>query len=124
MLFLFVLRGGVFSTPLSFKGFPRVIVFSTFSVSLSLSLSLLKSTLPGYSHRRFGRTMCDRIRHNTSQLYLTVHMLKAGVSTPPLGVYLHRLKTRARWAEGFHNEIIGHVFDPERDGLRQVVPCP
>ena len=47
----------------------------------------------------------------------------AGVNTS-LGGYLHSSKTRARWAEGFHNELNGHVFDLERDGLRQVVPCP
>ena len=31
--------------------------------------------------------------------------------------------SRARWAEGFH-KLSGHVFDLERDGLRQVVLCP
>ena len=51
----------------------------------------------------------------------------AGVNTTSLGGYLHRTKTRARWAEGFH-ELNGHMFDLERDGLRQVVlaqdsPC-
>ena len=25
---------------------------------------------------------------------------------------------------GFHDELNGHVFDLERDGLRQVVLCP
>ena len=30
----------------------------------------------------------------------------------------------ARWAECFHDEVNGHVVDLERDGLRQVVPCP
>ena len=45
----------------------------------------------------------------------------AGVNTASLGVYLHSTKTRARWAEGFHDELRGHVFDLERDGLRQVV---
>ena len=29
---------------------------------------------------------------------------------------LHRSKTRSRWAEGFHDELHGHVFDLERDG--------
>ena len=48
----------------------------------------------------------------------------AGVNTASLGGYLHSLKTRARWAEGFHDELNGHVFDLQRDGLRQVVPCP
>ena len=48
----------------------------------------------------------------------------AGVSTALLGGYLHSKKTSARWAEGFHDELDGHVFDLERDGLRQVVPCP
>ena len=35
----------------------------------------------------------------------------------------HSTKTRARWAEGFH-ELNGYVFDLERDGLHQVVLCP
>ena len=48
----------------------------------------------------------------------------AGVTTASLGGYLHSKKKRARWAEGFHNELNGHVFDLERDGLRQVVLCP
>ena len=45
----------------------------------------------------------------------------AGVNTASLGGYLHSTKTR--WAEGFH-ELNGHVFELERDGLRQVVLCP
>ena len=48
----------------------------------------------------------------------------AGVNTASLGVYPHRKKKRARWAEEFHDELNGHVFDLERDGLRQVVLCP
>ena len=48
----------------------------------------------------------------------------AGVNTASLGGYLHSTKTRARWAEGFHDEPNGHVFDLERDRLRQVVLCP
>ena len=48
----------------------------------------------------------------------------AGVNTALLGGYLYSMKTRARWAEGFHDELKGHVFDLERDGLRQVVLCP
>ena len=47
-----------------------------------------------------------------------------GVNTASLGGYLYSSKTRARWAEGFHDELNGHVFDLERDGLRQVVLCP
>ena len=47
----------------------------------------------------------------------------AGVNTASLVIYLHSTKTRARWAEGFH-ELNGHVFDLERDGLCQVVLCP
>ena len=47
----------------------------------------------------------------------------AGVNTVSLDGYLHSLKKRARWAEGFHDEHNSHVFDLERDGLRQVVPC-
>ena len=48
----------------------------------------------------------------------------AGVNTASLGGCLYSLKKRARLAEGFHDESNGHVFDLERDGLRQVVPCP
>ena len=48
----------------------------------------------------------------------------AGVNTASLGGYLHSMKTTARWAEGFHDELNGFVFDLERDGLRQVVLCP
>ena len=39
-------------------------------------------------------------------------------------IYLHGTKTRVRWAEGFHDELNCHVFDLERNGLRQVVLCP
>ena len=46
----------------------------------------------------------------------------AGVYTASLGGYLHSTKTRAKWAEGFHDELNGHVFDLEWDRLRQVVP--
>ena len=42
----------------------------------------------------------------------------AGVNTASLGGYLHNSKTRARWAEGCHDELNGHVFDLERNGLR------
>ena len=48
----------------------------------------------------------------------------AGANTASLGGYLHGTKRRARWAEGFHDELNGHVFDLERDGLRQVKLCP
>ena len=48
----------------------------------------------------------------------------AGVYKASLGGYFHSSKTRARWVEGFHNEFNGQVFDLERNGLRQVVPCP
>ena len=48
----------------------------------------------------------------------------AGVNTTSLGGHLYSTKTRARWAEGFHNELNGHVFDLERDGFRQAVLCP
>ena len=44
-----------------------------------------------------------------------------GVNTASLGGYLLSTKTKARWTEGFHDELNGHVFDLERDGLRQVV---
>ena len=48
----------------------------------------------------------------------------AGVNTTSLSEYLHSKTKRDRWAEGFHDELNGHVFDLERDGLRQVVLCP
>ena len=48
----------------------------------------------------------------------------AGVNKASLGGYLHSTKTRARLAEGFHDELNGHVFDLERYGLRQVVLLP
>ena len=48
----------------------------------------------------------------------------AGVNTASLGGYLHSPKTRARWAESFQDELNSHVFDLERNGLRQVVLCP
>ena len=48
----------------------------------------------------------------------------AGVNTASLGGYLHSSKTSARWAEGFHDELNGDVFDLERNGLRWVVFCP
>ena len=48
----------------------------------------------------------------------------AGVNTASVGGYLHGSKKTARWAEGLYDELNGHVFDRERDGLRQVVFCP
>ena len=48
----------------------------------------------------------------------------AGVNTVSQGRYLHSKKKRARWAEGFHDELNGHVFYLVRDGFRQVVICP
>ena len=48
----------------------------------------------------------------------------AGVNTASLSGYLHSKKKRARWAEWFHDELNGHVFNLERDGLHQVVLCP
>ena len=48
----------------------------------------------------------------------------AGFNMVLLGGSLHSTKTRARWAEGLHDELNGHVFDLERDGLCQVVLCP
>ena len=45
----------------------------------------------------------------------------ARVNTASLGGCLHGSKTSAREAEEFHDELNGHVFDLERDGLCQVV---
>ena len=47
-----------------------------------------------------------------------------GVNTSSLGGFVHSTKTRARWAEGFHDEFNGYVLDLERDGLRQVALSP
>ena len=48
----------------------------------------------------------------------------AGVNTASLSECLHSSKTRTRWAERFHDEFNGHMFDLERDGIRQVVLRP
>ena len=48
----------------------------------------------------------------------------AGVNKASQGGYLHSSKKRARKVERFHDELNGHVFDLERDALRQVVFCP
>ena len=48
----------------------------------------------------------------------------AGDNTASLGGDLRSPKTRARWAEAFHDEFNGRVFNLERVGLRQVVTCP
>ena len=40
----------------------------------------------------------------------------AGVNLAARGGYLHRTYTRARWMEGFHNELNGHVFNLESVG--------
>ena len=48
----------------------------------------------------------------------------AGVNTASLGRYLHSSKTRARWAEGFYDELNSSMFDLERDGLHQVILYP
>ena len=48
----------------------------------------------------------------------------AGVNMALLNACLHSSKKRARWAEGFHDELNGHMFNLERDGLREVVLCP
>ena len=50
-------------------------------------------------------------------------MMSTGVNTASLGVYLHSTKARARRAEGFHDELNGHVFDLEKNGLCQFVLC-
>ena len=47
-----------------------------------------------------------------------------GVNTALLGGCLHSSKTKARWVEGFHEELNDHVLDLERVGLHQVVLCP
>ena len=46
------------------------------------------------------------------------------VNTPSLGGCLYSSKTKTRLAEGFHDDLDGHMFDLERDGLHQVVLCP
>ena len=48
----------------------------------------------------------------------------AGINTASLGGCLHCTNTKARWVEGFHDELNSRMFHLERDGLRQVVPFP
>ena len=69
-------------------------------------------------------TCAERNRTLPPAMTLPVMGDIAGVNTVSLGGYLHNKKKRARWAEGFLDELNGHVFDLERDGLRQVVLCP
>ena len=60
---------------------------------------------------------------DTEGIWLTTTGCKtgeiAGANTASLGGCLLSTKTRARWAERFH-ELNGHVFDLERDGLCKV----
>ena len=46
----------------------------------------------------------------------------AGVNTASRDIFIVRRK--GRWVKVFHDELNGHEFDRERDGLRQVVLCP
>ena len=48
----------------------------------------------------------------------------AGVNMASAGKYLHSWKKRGRWAEGFHNELHGHMLNLDQDGLHQVELCP
>ena len=49
----------------------------------------------------------------------------ASVNMTSLGGCLHSLKTRARWVEGFLDELNGHMSDHlKRDGLYQIVLHP
>ena len=88
------------------------------AVCQTLSKAFLKS---GWAVSRSFGPVREGIRHSrpprVSQLWVKI----AGVSTASLGGYLRSTKTRARWAEGFHDELNGHVFDMKRDGLRQFV---
>ena len=48
----------------------------------------------------------------------------AGVNTASLGGCPNSSKTMAKWAEGFHDELNGHVFDLEKDGLHLALELP
>ena len=48
----------------------------------------------------------------------------AGVNAASVGGCLLNSRLGPDGAERFNDELNGHVFDLERDGLRQVVPCP
>ena len=65
-------------------------------------------------------------RNTSSALYKNIPFMIeiTGVNTASLDIYLHSSKTWTRSAEGVYNELNGHVFDLERDWLRQVVLCP
>ena len=69
-------------------------------------------------------TYAGRNKTPPHSMNLSVMGKIAGVNTASLDGYLHSSKTRARGAEGFQDELNGHVYDLERDGLRQVVLCP
>ena len=97
-------------------------------------IELLSFTIMGffslyvfYFCTQINLTGCEYSIHINAHMYSSTSLQVmgeiAGVNTASLGGYLHSTKTRARWAEGFH-ELNGHVFDLERDGLRQVVLCP
>ena len=45
----------------------------------------------------------------STSLPVTVEI--AGVTMALLGGCLHSLKTTVRWAEGFHDELNGHIFN-------------
>ena len=61
-------------------------------------------------------TCAGRIKTLPPSASLPVMGEIAGVNTASLGGYLHSSKKRAGWAEGFHDELSGHVFNLQRMG--------
>ena len=76
------------------------------------------------SSEQVHRTYAERNKTLPPSTCLQVMGEIAGVNMASLGGCLHSSKARARWAEGFHDELNGHVFDLKGDELRQVVLCP
>ena len=75
----------------------------------------------GVVGRSFGPVR-EGVRRSLPPLVSQLWVKYKSVSAASLGGYLLSLKTGTRWAEGFHDGLNGHVFDLERDELRQVVP--
>ena len=76
------------------------------------------STQPSISYTRHpnGRVLWTYMGWNkmlSPSMSLPVKGETAGVNTASQGGWLHSSKTRARWAEGFHNKLKGNVFDLE-----------
>ena len=117
-------------TPLTTCILPRVNRNSSPSPSLHLSLNHgdRRGTTNDFTYSLVSEQVlwtCMR-RKKTLPPHKSLPLMGeiAGVNTASLGRCHHSLKTMARWAEGFHDELNGQVFDLEWNGLCPDVPCP